>query len=182
MQIIIAFLILLGLQTVASSQVDTSYRQMNSREAELYQLMMSYRQKKKLDSIDISPSLCKVAQCHVRDLNMNDPKGRCNLHSWSNNGPWTACCYTDDHRKASCIWNKPRELTSYQGDGYEIAYWCSDSTFTPDEALDSWKASSGHHPLIINTGIWKSYQWKAIGIAIEGNYAVVWFGKEADLK
>lgn len=163
-----------------NAQTDTSFRKPNSNEEKLYKLIMEYRQKKKLGSIAWSRSLCKVAQIHVRDLNSNNPKGRCNLHSWSDNGPWTSCCYTDDHRKASCIWDKPRELTPYSGDGFEIAYWCSNAEFSPEAALDAWKKSSGHNPLLINTGIWKDNSWKAIGIAMEGNYAVVWFGEETD--
>lgn len=76
------------------------------------------------------------------------------------------------------MWNKPRELTSYIGDGYEIAYWSSEGATAA--ALNGWKKSRGHNAVIINQDIWKNVQWKAIGIAIRGEYAVVWFGKELD--
>ncbi len=36
-----------------------------------------------------------------------------------------------------------------------------------------------HNAVIINDGMW-SRSWKAIGIGIYGNYAVVWFGNEED--
>jgi hypothetical protein len=78
------------------------------------------------------------------------------------------------------MWDKPRELTWYTGDGYEIAYWSSAGA-SAEEALKGWKKSNGHNTVIINGGVWRDAQWKAIGIAIQGEYAVVWFGKEEDL-
>ena len=77
------------------------------------------------------------------------------------------------------MWDKPRELTSYTGDGYEIAYWSSGGA-TAKDGLDGWKKSKGHNAVLVNKGIWRQVEWQAIGIAIQGNYAVVWFGKELD--
>lgn len=49
--------------------------------------------------------------------------GECNLHSWSNNGYglWNGCCYTSNHAAASCMWDKPREISGgiFTGNGYE---------------------------------------------------------------
>ena len=141
---------------------------------------MEYRYSKGLTKIPLSKSLTFVAQTHVKDLVNNKPDvGNCNMHSWSNKGNWTPCCYTDDHARAKCMWNKPSELTSYKGNGYEIAHWNS-GTATAEGALSGWKRSSGHNAVIINQGVWDSHPWKAIGIGIYKGFAVVWFGEERD--
>jgi hypothetical protein len=123
-----------------------------------------------------------VAQAHARDLMKNytfDVSNECNPHSWSEKGKWTPCCYTSDHKAAACMWQKPQEIAGYPGSGYEIAYYSSAGA-TAAEGLEGWKKSPGHNPLLINTGIWKEVKWKAIGVAIYGEYGLVWFGEEAD--
>jgi len=152
-------------------------------EAKLYSLLMNHRQEKGLPSIPLSSSLTHVAQTHARDLVDNYQFGdnSCNMHSWSDKGKWTPCCYTADHAQAACMWNKPGELTSYQGNGYEISYGGSKGYHaTADLAFRAWKGSSGHYSTIVNEGIWKDVTWNAIGIGINKEYAVVWFGKEVD--
>jgi uncharacterized glyoxalase superfamily protein PhnB len=167
----IAFLFVLLISAITSfSQKPTN------EEMKLYNLIMEYRKTKGLPGIPISPSLTIVAQTHIKDLQENHPEqDPCNLHSWSDKGNWTPCCYTSDHAKAQCMWDKPKELTSYQSYGFEIATWGSGKA-NAEEALDSWKNSSGHNDVIINQGIWNDYTWKAIGIGMSDNYAVVWFG------
>jgi uncharacterized protein YkwD len=136
---------------------------------------MEYRIELGLPEIPISNALTKVAQLHCEDLAKNHPDtGICNLHSWSNQGIWSSCCYTDDHAKASCMWDKPKELTSYNFPAYEIAS-SSSGLMTSKMALDIWKKSKPHNDVITNKDIWKE-QWKAIGIGIQGSYAIVWFG------
>lgn len=162
------------------AQTDTSLRTMNEREIELYKLITEYRSNKHLKTIPISPSLTKVAQCHVRDLNNFQPEKKCGMHSWSENGPWKPVCYARNSKGPSLMWSKPAELTSYTGNGYEIAFWTTDTSFTAENALSSWKLSPPHNSVIMNLGMWKDSKWKALGIAAEGNYAVVWFGVEAD--
>lgn len=153
---------------------------LNEPEQELYRRIMEYRKEKGLPAIALSPALNLVAKTHVKDLSENNPiGGGCNLHSWSSKGNWTACCYTPDHARADCIWKKPRELTSYTGNGYEIAHYSSAGA-TPSSALEGWKRSSGHNEVMINGGRWAALNWKAIGIAIYKEYAVVWFGEEED--
>jgi hypothetical protein len=153
---------------------------MTTEEQALFDLIMKYRKSKSLPPIPFSPALTIVAQTHAKDLTENNPdQGRCNLHSWSNKGIWSPCCYTGDHAKAQCMWDKPRELTSYRGNGYEISAWSSDD-ITAAEALEMWKGSPGHHACVINSGIWKE-SWQAIGIGIYQGYALVWFGNEPDL-
>lgn len=102
----------------------TSYSQsLSDEETKLYDLIMEYRKANGLPNISISTSLTNVAQTHVKDLQNNHPENEpCNMHSRSANGKWTPCCYTPDHAQAQCMWNKPRELTSYNGNGFEIAH------------------------------------------------------------
>ncbi len=153
----------------------------SKEEMKLYRLIMKYRKAKGLKRIPLSKSLTHVAQLHVKDLTDNKPdKGKkCNLHSWSNKGKWKSCCYTSNHAKASCMWNKPRELTSYRGSGFEIAHWSS-AGVTAKSAINGWKNSSGHNAVMVNIGTWKKMEWGAIGIGIYKNYAVVWFGRPTD--
>lgn len=151
---------------------------LTSEEKKLYDLIMDYRKSQRLKTIPYSAKLTKVAQTHVRDLMENYDyanRGECNPHSWSDKGSWSSCCYTSDHAKASCMWDKPKEIAGYEGNGFEIAYYSSDPA-TADEGLDGWKKSPGHNPLLINSGTWEKVEWKGIGIGIYGNYGVVWFG------
>jgi len=158
-----------------------SYSQaLNTEEKKLYNLIMEYRKANGLPSIPLSASLTYVAQTHVHDLNDNHPDiGKCNTHSWSDKGSWTECCYTSDHAQAKGMWLKPKELTSYQGYGYEIAHWSSNYT-TAEGSLEGWKSSPGHNAVVLNQSIWGNHPWQAIGIGIYNNYAVVWFGEERD--
>lgn len=148
-------------------------------EWQLFQLLNQYRQNQGLPTIGLSKSLTQVAKVHALDLNVARPSGSCNMHSWSAKGSWSPCCYTPDHAKAQCMWNKPRELTRYPGNGYENAYWSS-GMITPAAALDGWKHSSAHNAVILNQGIWRNMKWQSMGVALHENYAVLWFGAEKD--
>jgi hypothetical protein len=142
-------------------------------------LVNEYRQSQGLDPIPLSASLHQVAEVHVQDLEVNEPQGGvCNLHSWSSAGSWTACCYTADHAQAQCMWDKPRELTSYPGNGYENAAG-GGSGMTPERALEAWKGSPAHHAVILNQRTW-TRPWQALGAAVSDHYAVLWFGHEVD--
>lgn len=146
-------------------------------ETALVRKINEYRNKKGLPSIPWSQNLAAVAQLHATDLQQFPPASPCNMHSWSSHGNWKPCCYTPDHKEASCMWNKPRELTSYPGQGFEISAM---NTAENVDWLAQWQKSLPHHQLIINEGIWKEKKWNAMGLAIRKPYAVVWFGFEAD--
>lgn len=155
---------------------------LNSEEEALSNLINAYRSEKGLPPIPLSQSLTHVAQAHVRDLYENRPDtGNCNLHSWSNKGSWTPVCYTADHRNARGMWEKPKEITGgiYTAYGFEIAYWHS-AQATAAAAFDLWKQSGSHNPIIVEENIWKGMNWRAMGIGIYQNYAVVWFGQADD--
>ena len=154
----------------------------SSEEQKLYDLIMAYRKEKGLGTIPLSESLTFVAQTHAHDLMDNykfDINNKCNPHSWSKKGKWSSCCYTNDHKAASCMWAKPKELANYPGNGFEIVYYSSGGA-NAQEGLDGWKVSPGHNPLLINSGTWANVKWKAIGVGIYKEYGMVWFGEETD--
>jgi len=171
-----------------STQTGADKVQCTTEELKLYQLIMEYRQQNNLPSIPLSKSLTYVAQQHCLDLYNYKPDiapGGCNAHSWSDKGTWSACCYTPDHKQAQCIWDKPAEMTSYTGYGYEIACGSSDPKYssfvmTAEYALQSWKKSSGRNNVILNKENWEDRGWNAIGIGIYKGYSCVWFGQESD--
>ncbi len=79
------------------------------------------------------------------------------------------------------MWNKPRELTAYTDNGYEIAYGIfGKHTATADSAFNAWKKSRNHNAIILNKKIWKSHHWNALGVGIYKNHALIWFGEDED--
>ena len=156
----------------------------SEKEAKLYYIINAYRESQGLQKLSFSKSLTIVARTHVSDSNTYTPENQRdsrgmqgNLHSWSNHGSWTPVVYTSDHEYAANMWSKPRELTSYTGNGYEISSWYS-GNITPEDALDLWKNSSGHNAVMTTQGNWSDL--KTMGVAIDGKYAHVWFGSAAD--
>ena len=150
---------------------------MQADEENLFKDINTYRRSLKLPEIPYSPKLTRVAQIHAADLSNFPPTGKCNMHSWSGKTEGSACCYTGDHKHPECMWNKPQELAGYEDKGYEISAM---NTAPNVDWLNQWKGSPGHHQVIINQGIWKSMDWKAMGVGIRGGYAVVWFGALED--
>lgn len=149
-------------------------------ELKLFNLINNYRREKNLAAIPMSKNLCFVARLHVNDLFHNRPDtANCNLHSWSSKGAWTECCYGRDPANSSCMTSKPIELTTYAGKGYEIAFWESLDAI-PEIVLDLWINSDASNDLILNSNTWKDKPWKALGIGIQGGYAVAWFGDLED--
>lgn len=182
--LLITLLILLQASTtVQIIEVGSETVCLSTEEKKLYDLMMAYRESKGLEPIRLSAKLTLVAQTHARDLADNykfDPKNKCNPHSWSSRGKWSACCYTNDHKEAECMWEKPREIAGYNAQGYEIAYYSSAGA-SAREGLEGWMKSPSHNPLIINEGIWNKARWQGIGIGFYKEYGVVWFGESEDL-
>lgn len=156
-------------------------------------LINDHRAANGLSRIPISPSLTWVAETHALDLAAepdggasptygHDARGLpCNGHSWSNRGAWTPVCYTEDHRYARAMWDKPREITrgAYSGNGFEIGYW-SGGMVDPGQALQSWQSSPQHHAVILQQGDWARQPWRAMGVGVAGHHAFVWFGREPD--
>jgi hypothetical protein len=151
-----------------------------SNELKLFNLINNYRKEYNLPEVSLSKNLCFVAKLHVNDLQTNRPDvGNCNLHSWSDQGIWTECCYGSESLNNTCMTSKPAELTTYNGKGYELAFWESLEA-VPEIVLDSWLSSIVSKEMILNQGAWKNYNWKSLGIGIYKGYAVAWFGVEGD--
>lgn len=157
--------------------------------ARLAQLINEYRVSKGKAPLPLSQAMMAAAAAHVADLDANPgiTTPPCSLHSWSQHegGLWTGCCYTADHAQAACMWRKPSEISSglgfprYPGNGYEIAY--AAVAATPEQTLEAFKNSPPHNAVILNTGSWAFLDpYPAMGAAMRGSYAVVWFGDATD--
>lgn len=170
-----------------SPAAEPAATRLSEDEARLYDLIMDYRESEGLERVPLSNCLTIVAQTHAKDLSINRPDKAqiCNLHSWSRQGKWSPCCYTDDHARATCMWDKPSQLTSYKADGFEIA--CSqtspynpDFRITPEVALELWQNSPSHNEVVLNLKAWEGRTFHAVGIGMYKGFATVWFGFEED--
>lgn len=186
-----ASLVLGGVAVQAQGTRDAVSQRDSERLAEL---VNDYRAQKGLPRIPISPSLTRVAAAHVNDM-ANQPNGGldmlkatdpvsgepCSPHSWSDQGAWNPVCYTPDNRYAQNMWDKPSEITegAYFDYGFEIAYW-HEVDAKPQAALDWWKKSSMHNGVIVETGQWEGSNFQAMGVAVGGKFAFVWFGRSPD--
>lgn len=174
-------LFVLMLQSFLTAQVAIPEDFCISRdELKLFNLINNYRRGHNLEAIPMSKNLCFVARLHVDDLVHNHPdEGNCNLHSWSDQSNWTGCCYGSDPDNNTCMTSKPRELTTYQGKGFEIAFWESLDA-VPEIVLDLWIGSKASDDLLLNRNTWAEQPWKAMGVGMMKGYAVAWFGHESD--
>ncbi|MCK9219835.1 MAG: CAP domain-containing protein [Bacteroidales bacterium] len=152
----------------------------SAAEQKLYELVNLYRKKQNLAPLPLSKSLCYVASLHMKDLFFHHPdQGECNSHSWSDKGSWKPFCYPGDESKKSSVWDKPRELTTYPGKGYEIVYW-ENNPVEIDTVLKVWKTEPYFNSFLTNSGKWLGKKWNAIGISLYENYACAWFGEVSD--
>ena len=162
--------------------LDWANIRLSDEEQYLYDLVMEYRYTRSLPAIPLSRNLSYVAQLHVRDLHHHRPnRGPCDFYSWSGQGPWTPGCFTGKVEEGPIIWEKPRELTAYPGDGFEICFSLGHNI--PATAAEAW-ANWQDHPesldMFLAQGGWEDMNWRAIGIGIYQGYVSVWFGLEPD--
>jgi uncharacterized protein YkwD len=154
---------------------------------DLYAAITTYRQGLGLAAIPLSPQLTAVAKAHVQDLMANfttDPNYTgtdCVPHGWSSKGNWTGGCYKfADPNTFPIMWNKPKEIANYPGNGFEILFGSTGFQATAAAALQAWQADPPHNDVIVNQGIWKDLTWRAIGVWVEDGWASVWFGEQTD--
>jgi len=135
----------------------------------LFELVAKYRAANNLPMLSISKPLSLVANRRMLDLTLNM---RFLTHSWSD------CPYDIKNDKTwPCVIEAPRRFsTGYEGDGYETLYRTVNGMARPAEALETWKKSSLHNSIILNQGMFKDITWDEIGVAIDGQYAALWFG------
>jgi len=159
---------------------DSVTESVSQEETILFNMINDMRMKNKLPAIPLSVNLCKVAHTHIDDLIVSKPQEKgCSLHSWSESGKWTACCNSKDPAGIQCMKSKPREITGYPGNGFELIYWGDDNA-TPADAAELWQQVSASSDMILSRGKWKGYQWKAMGLGIEEGYAILWLGDKTD--
>lgn len=165
---------------------------LSADEARLGFLINEYRQRKGLPKIGITKDLSSVAQWHILDVkNAINSQGfgslgrRCNLHSWYGDAPaspnYTSCCYTADHKRAACMWNKPKEITQGRLDvtGFEIS---GSGYLSVDSVLDGWEKSAIHNELILNKDKWEDFPWASMGVGVDpiNRFYFVWFTHDED--
>jgi cell division septation protein DedD len=173
---LLTFSVIASNLTTKNSENDTVKNVITQDETILFNMINDMRRQNKLPSIPLSLDLCKVAQTHIADLIKWKPQEKgCSLHSWSGSGKWTSCCNTKEVFGIQCMKAKPREITGYAGDGYELIYWGEDNAI-PAEAAELWKQVEASSDMILSRAKWSSYQWKALGVGVKDGYAVLWLG------
>ncbi|HVF46157.1 MAG TPA: hypothetical protein VNA17_01185 [Pyrinomonadaceae bacterium] len=135
----------------------------------LFDLVNSYRKARNLPTLKSSASLSRVANRRMLDLKQNLKRL---THSWSD------CSYDlKDSKTWHCVENAPKRLSSgYAGQGYETLYRAVKGKAVGPTALAEWQKSQLHNSIILNEGIFKSTPWDEMGVAIDGEYASLWFG------
>ena len=161
---------------------DTVSTKATQDEIILFNMINDMRRQNKLQPIPLSNDLCIVAHTHIDDLIKWKPQDNgCSLHSWSSSGHWTACCNSKDPAGIQCMKSKPKEITGYSGNGFELIFWGEDNA-TPADAADLWRQVDASADMILSRGKWKGYQWKALGVGLKEGYAVLWLGDKPDAK
>jgi len=172
--------LLAGLNTFGQKSIPDDFCLSND-EYRLYEMINAHRVLNGLKEIHLSASLSYVARTHVIDLYTNHPDTSiCNLNSWSDKGSWTPCCHNKYVPQEECIRNKPKELTNYSGEGYELTYAEVFDT-RADTVFKFWSTIDEANAFLLNEGPWKKKNWRAMGIGIYKSYAVVWMGQKTDV-
>ncbi|MFN0141398.1 MAG: CAP domain-containing protein, partial [Pyrinomonadaceae bacterium] len=145
----------------------------DSDEKALFDLVNKYRIANGRGAIRYSAPLSKVANRRMLDLKQNL---KILTHSWSN------CKYDIKEEKTwYCVTEAPKRLNSgYGGQGYETLYRTTMGKALPVSALDAWKKSTLHNSIILNMGTFKDLDWEEMGVAIDGQFAALWFGYKGD--
>lgn len=144
-------------------------------EMDLYNKMNSYRASKGLTKLPLSNKLCEVAKLHVENLQSNKRKiGKYSGHSWFSDKRWRKDVFKKGEQ--GTVETKPKEITGYTKEAYEVFFMSIGKDAVPEEALTWWKHSSGHNNTILNKGDFDGLQWKNCGVAMIAGIAVIWFG------
>ena len=177
--------------TMASGDMPGPLPCLTPEEVELARGINAMRTKNNLPPIPVTGALSRVAKWHVLDLTWHAPHKKtidsrglpCDLHSWSDKGKelgkWRQVCYTSDHKYAKGMWDKPREMTEYRGDGYENIYWTS-APLSPSMAITMWENRETEASLILERSAFAGVRWRAMGVGLFGSYVSVWFGERLD--
>lgn len=176
---IILIVMLYSLHNFAQKDIPSEYC-INTNEIELFNQLNQLIDEYGKTELELSASLSYVANIHVNDLFTNRPDTSvCNLSSWSGNGDWTACCHNPYVPQQDCMWDKPKELTTYPYRGYELVSYFEDD-FTIDSVMKLWSTSKNVLDMILTEGNFKKKKWICMGVGINSNYVSVWFGQRSD--
>lgn len=147
--------------------------EISSQEKDLYRMVNEYRAQNNLPQIPISESLSLVANRHLLDMTLN-------LKSFSHG--WSNCAYDVNNEKTwNCVFESPKRLNSgYDGKGYENLYRTKTGNANAALVLEAWKKSDLHNSLLLNLKAFKDIKFDAFGVAINGQYAALWFGSKAN--
>ncbi len=91
------------------------------------------------------------------------------------------------------MWNKPSQLTSYPGLGFEIlALGYGPLAAAVEDAVAKWMHSPAHRAVVLSQAPWGQSPWRALGCSLEAAggagaradasaswAAVCWFGRES---
>ena len=173
--------LVINLSTVALAQkgVPVDFC-ISGEEEQLFDLLNLIRSDYGKPELQLSASLSYVAKLHVDDLQNNHPDTSvCTLSSWSDKGEWKPCCYNKYVFDPDCMWDKPKELTSFRYRGYELASFFEEN-FTPDSVYRLWSDTKEALDMILTEGSYKSKKWICAGIGISQNYVCLWFAQRQD--
>jgi hypothetical protein len=138
-------------------------------ETVLFEMVNRYRRAQNKTELKLSPSLSMLANRRMLDLKFNVKKLS---HSWSD------CPYLISDKKTwGCVIDAPKRLkTGYTGQGYETLYRTTTGKANPELAITAWKKSTLHNSIILNLDTFRDLEWDEFGVAIDGEYAALWFG------
>lgn len=137
----------------------------------LFALVNKYRVANGRTELKLSTPLSMVANRRMLDLKQNL---KSLTHSWSD------CKYdVSDQKTWPCVADSPLRLKSgYIGQGYETLYRTAMGRALPITTLDAWKRSTLHNSIILNLSTFKDMEWDELGVAIDGQFAALWFGSK----
>lgn len=174
------FIIMISGQAVLSQNRGLKDFCISANEMQLFERINELRTDYDKSMLQLSASLSYVAKMHVEDLSKNHPDTSiCGLSSWSDKGNWKACCYNTYVLNENCMWNKPKELTSYPYRGYELVTYFEDD-FTTDSILHIWSGTREVLDMLLTQGNYSTKKWACMGVGVHKNYVSLWFGQRAD--
>ncbi len=172
-------LILFSLNLTAQKGPDKDFC-ISGDEISLFKFINQLRSGYEKSQVQLSASLSYVAKLHVTDLQNNNPDTSiCNSSSWSDKGDWTPCCYNKYVYNPDCMWNKPKELTTYTYRGYELVTYLEDGV-SIDSIYQLWSDSKAVLDMILTRGAYSKKKWICGGLSISQNYVSLWFGQRKD--
>lgn len=77
------------------------------------------------------------------------------------------------------MWDKPKELTSYNFRGYELVF-SEEGIVDADSVFNLIKTTAEAAEMILTKGQHNDKNWLAMGVGISENYVSIWFGQRAD--